>query len=651
MEKPSTLRVSSANVKYSDDYITSNYEYEETLVTKTANEIMAHPYRTSLAIRTARKVGKVGVMLVGWGGNNGSTFTAAVLANRHQFTWNTKNGIMDSNWFGSITQASTVRLGIDEKGMEVYVPMSQLLPMVHPDDLVIDGWDISSLNLADSMARAKVIDHDLQQKLRKEMQAMKPRPAIYDPDFIAANQADRATNLIKGTKYEQYLQIRADIKDFRDRHRLDKVIVLWTANTERFCDVKPGIHDTAENLERALHKNEAEISPSTIFALAAVEEGPGIHDTAENLERALHKNEAEISPSTIFALAAVEEGCCYINGSPQNTIVDGVVERAEQKGVFVAGDDFKSGQTKLKSVLVDFLVSAGLKPVSIVSYNHLGNNDGKNLSAPKQFRSKEITKSDSKRAMDEYTSEILLHGTNTIVVHNTCEDSLLAVPLILDLVILAELFSRVSFRRDGEQEWQSMHSILSPLSYLLKAPMVPPNSPVVNALFKQRGCIENILRACLALQPNHHMALEHKVPTTVESLAYCLLSYLLKAPMVPPNSPPHGARTQGTNYSRVIDLPIIVLTEGSDGSPQFFRSQSPVQPPHSARTQGTNYSRIIDLPPIVVLTEGSDGSPQFFRSQSPVQPPHGARTQGTNYSRIIDLLPIIVLTEGSYGAS
>ncbi|RVE39892.1 hypothetical protein evm_015458, partial [Chilo suppressalis] len=172
--------------------------------------------------------------------------------------------------------------------------------------------------------------------------------------------------------------------------------------------------------------------------------------------------------------------CCYINGSPQNTLVPGVVERAESRGVFVAGDDFKSGQTKLKSVLVDFLVAAGLKPVSIVSYNHLGNNDGKNLSAPKQFRSKEISKSnvvddtvqsnrilykegekpdhvvvikyvpyvgDSKRAMDEYTSEILLHGTNTIVVHNTCEDSLLAVPLILDLLVLAELFSRVQYKQ------------------------------------------------------------------------------------------------------------------------------------------------------------------------------------------------------------
>lgn len=82
--------------------------------------------------------------------------------------------------------------------------------------------------------------------------------------------------------------------------------------------------------------------------------------------------------------------CTYINGSPQNTFVPGLIELAEEQQVFIAGDDFKSGQTKIKSVLVDFLVGAGIKPVSIVSYNHLGNNDGKNLSAPQQFRSKEV---------------------------------------------------------------------------------------------------------------------------------------------------------------------------------------------------------------------------------------------------------------------
>ncbi|KAF9421297.1 hypothetical protein HW555_002769 [Spodoptera exigua] len=327
--------------------------------------------------------------------------------------------------------------------------------------------------------------------------------------------ADRATNLIRGTKYEQYLQVRADIKDFRDKNKLDKVIVLWTANTERFCEVRAGVHDTSENIERALRDNNS-----------------------------------EISPSTIFALAAIDENCIYINGSPQNTLVAGVVERAEARGVFVAGDDFKSGQTKLKSVLVDFLVSAGLKPVSIVSYNHLGNNDGKNLSAPKQFRSKEITKSnvvddmvesnqilykpgekpdhvvvikyvpyvgDSKRAMDEYTSEILLHGTNTIVVHNTCEDSLLAVPLILDLVLLADLFSRLAFR-ETDNSYVRLHAVLSPLAYLLKAPLVASGAPVVNALFKQRANIDNLLRAALALPPNNNLGLEHKVPFLMKEL-------------------------------------------------------------------------------------------------------------------------------------
>jgi myo-inositol-1-phosphate synthase len=92
----------------------------------------------------------------------------------------------------------------------------------------------------------------------------------------------------------------------------------------------------------------------------------------------IQRGEDEVSPSTVFAVASILEGCSYINGSPQNTFVPGVIELAEARGVFIGGDDFKSGQTKMKSVLVDFLISAGIKVRSIVSYNHLGNNDGKN---------------------------------------------------------------------------------------------------------------------------------------------------------------------------------------------------------------------------------------------------------------------------------
>lgn len=122
-------------------------------------------------------------MLVGWGGNNGSTFTAAVLANKEGLSWPTRKGTQKANWYGSITQASTVRLG-----NEVFVPLGKLLPTVHPDDLVIDGWDISSANLAESMERAQVLEPGLQQQLKAKMSTMKPRPAIYDQDFIAANQ-------------------------------------------------------------------------------------------------------------------------------------------------------------------------------------------------------------------------------------------------------------------------------------------------------------------------------------------------------------------------------------------------------------------------------------------------------------------------------
>ncbi|XP_072750432.1 inositol-3-phosphate synthase 1-B isoform X7 [Anoplolepis gracilipes] len=429
------VRVNSPTVRYSEDFIEAEYEYRTTSVTENdenddntyTNFLQVSPTLTRLLIRTTIKVSKLGLMLVGWGGNNGSTITAALIANKLKLRWETKEGEKTANWYGSLTQASTVRLGRKSKGEDIYVPISSMLPMVNPDNIEIDGWDISDINLADAMKRAKVLDVNLQVQLQPYMTHMRPRKSIYYHDFIASNQ------------------------------------------------------------------------------------------------------------------------CTYINGSPQNTFVPGVLQLVEKQKTFIGGDDFKSGQTKLKSVLVDFLVSAGIKPVSIVSYNHLGNNDGYNLSAPQQFHSKEISKSnviddmvesnkilykpgekpdhcvvikyvpyvgDSKKAMDEYTSEIMLGGHNTIVIHNTCEDSLLAAPIILDLVILAELCSRITFKKmnfNDDEEFSSFHSVLSILSYLCKAPLVPQGTPVVNALFRQRNAIENILRACLSLPPENNMLLEHKV--------------------------------------------------------------------------------------------------------------------------------------------
>jgi len=273
----------------------------------------------------------------------------------------------------------------------------------------------------------------------------------------------------------------------------------------------------------------------------------GLNDTADNLLKSIKNSEREVSPSTLFAVASILEGCSYINGSPQNALVPGVIELAAKHGVFVGGDDFKTGQTKMKSVLVDFLVSAGIKVSSIVSYNHLGNNDGKNLSAPDQFRSKEISKSnvvddlvesnhilykkdeypdhcvvikyvpfvkDSKRAMDEYIAKIFMGGLQCIAMHNTCEDSLLAAPVMLDLVILTELMERVTYRDKSRlssmTQFERFDSVLSVLSYLLKAPQVPSNTPIINSLARQRACLVNLLRALVGLQPENDMLLECK---------------------------------------------------------------------------------------------------------------------------------------------
>jgi len=517
--KVDKVEVDSDKVKYSDDIIETTYEYSNTSVTsmgvrqengKACIVMHCQPKALPVSFKTIRKPKKTGVLLVGWGGNNGSTLTAGIIANKNVMKWRTKEGYHQADYFGSVTQASTVRLGNDEAGNEIYVPMSSIVPMVDPNELVIGGWDISSMNLGDAMIRSKVLDVALQDQIYPIMKEFVPMPSIYYPDFIAANQADRADNVIPGKSKKEHLEIlRKNIRDFKEKNSLDSCIILWTANTERFSEIQEGVNDTADNL------------------LVSIEE-----------------DEEEIAPSTIFAVASILEGCSYINGSPQNTFVPGVIELAIKNKVFIGGDDFKSGQTKMKSVLVDFLVNSGIKPISIVSYNHLGNNDGKNLSAPKQFRSKEISKSnvvddmvasngilynqgehpdhvvvikyvpavgDSKRAMDEYTSSIFLGGKSTIVLHNTCEDSLLAAPLMLDLIILTELFQRVTLKVGNEVDYEGFHSILSLLSFLIKAPLTPSGTPVVNALFAQRESICNFLRALVGLQPENYMMLEHRL--------------------------------------------------------------------------------------------------------------------------------------------
>uniref|UniRef100_A0A0L8H4N0 inositol-3-phosphate synthase n=1 Tax=Octopus bimaculoides TaxID=37653 RepID=A0A0L8H4N0_OCTBM len=421
------LKVKSPNVKYTDEYIEAEYDYSTTKVTDDGDFLIAEPVTTKYTFRTERKVPRLGVMLVGIGGNNGSTLAATLIANKCGMKWPTKKGIQEANFYGSITQSSTVCLGNSPRGEEVFVPLNYLLPMVKPENIILDGWDISSANVADAMERAQVLDYNLQVQVRPYLEGIRPRPSVYMPDFIAANQAARANNVLSGTKQEMLEQLRKDIRSFKENNAIDKVIVLWTANTERFCDVRHGLNDTADALIKSIRNNESEVSPSTLFAVASILEGVSKSNVVDDMVKSnpiLYKGK----------------------DSPDHTVV--------------------------------------IKYVPYVG--------------------------DSKRAMDEYTSEIMMGGLNTLVIHNTCEDSLLATPLILDLVIISELCERIQFRVADEPNFQSFNSILSILSYLCKAPLVPKNTPLVNSLFRQRACIENVFRACIGLAPLNNMMLEYK---------------------------------------------------------------------------------------------------------------------------------------------
>lgn len=507
---PEPVKVSSTNVEYSDEHITSRYSYNSTSVKVNNGKYEVTPLTKEYTFKTERQVPKVGLMLVGWGGNNGSTLTATVHANRENITWRTKEGLQTPNYIGSMVRASTLKIGTDETtGKDVYIPFSDMLPMVHPSDFVLGGWDISSMSLDQAMHRAKVLDWDLQRQVAPLIAHYKPLPSIYYPTWINANQDKRADNIMAGSSKKEHLdQIRKDIRDFKTNNQLDKVIVLWTANTERYAEIVPGVNDTAENLLTAINKSHA-----------------------------------EIAPSTLFAVASILEGAPYINGAPQNTFVDGVVALAERERAFIAGDDFKTGQTRIKSSLVEFMVNAGLKPIAIASYNHLGNNDGKNLNAPAQFASKEISKKsvcedmvegnsvlykkgegiehqivikymktvgDSKRAIDEYVTEIMMGGRNILSIYNLCEDSLLATPIIFDLAILGELMTRIQYSTDG-QNFDNIYPVMSLLSNMLKAPLVKKETPVVNAFSKQRAAVENFMRACIGLQPESNLELDSKI--------------------------------------------------------------------------------------------------------------------------------------------
>jgi myo-inositol-1-phosphate synthase len=510
------VRVESPDVVYTADCIKAKYTYRESRVRidEASGAITAVPTETDIHFSTELGTRRTGLLQVGWGGNNGTTVTGAVLAKRLGIKWESRNGSHAANYNGALTQAATLRIGVGADGKDVFVPFSSVLPMVNPDDFVLGGWDISGRNLADAMDAAQVFEPDLRRQLRPHMESMTPLAASFDPDFIAKNQRSRADNLIASKiKADHLRSLREDIVRFKQNNNLQFTVVVWTANSERYSV-----------------------------------ESEGVNDTAENLMAAIQSSHPEVSPSTLYCVAAILEGCPYINGSPQNTFVPGVIELAHLHGVPICGDDFKSGQTKMKSVLADYLIGCGIKIKTMVTYNHLGNNDMYQLTDEVMWRPKSASKSrviedivdangllyasgdpgpdhvvvvkyvpflgDSKRDVSEYTSETFMDVHYTSIMHNECLDSALCAPLILDLAIFAELFSRVTYAREGGSgcciDKKILSPVLSVLGFYMKIPRTPAGEPVVNALGRQKSCIENMLRALVGLAPENNLFLDTK---------------------------------------------------------------------------------------------------------------------------------------------
>lgn len=483
---------------------------------------------------------RVGVMLVGLGGSNGSTLVAGLVANKHKLAWREKTGLKTANLLGSVVANACTAIGA--VGMSatdtVYVPFRSLAPFPDPTEIYLSGWDISSKNLYEAQVEACVLQPELLDQLKPDLETRKPYPAVSYGSWLASTQEERADNLVPVDKETTYRNIvdtlRSHIREFKRINGLTssdgpaQTLVLWTASTERCCD---------EEL--------------------IVKHLPTKDKLLKELSSAVNPGSSEyLAPSLLYAVAAVEEGCTYLNGAPQNTLVPGLQEYARSLGCLLAGDDFKTGQTKFKSFLTDMLVGSGLRVRAITSYNHLGNNDGRNLSQEKQFRSKEISKTaviddiidkapllysrdrqgqvdpsidhtvvikyvphvgDSKRALDEYVSDIFMNGSSTISIYNTCEDTLLAVPIMVDMICFAALLANVEVAHIAESQapvkcvtkelvsklnFKPVSNLMPVMSLFFKAPLprTADRSDVVNAFAAQRAAIEDFVRAIAGLQ-------------------------------------------------------------------------------------------------------------------------------------------------------
>src|SRR5437588_4613456 len=427
--------------------------------------------------------GKLGIMIPGMGAV-ATTFVAGVEAVR--------KGI--SKPIGSLTQMGTIRLGKRTEGRSPKI--KDFVPLANLKDMVFTGWDIFEDNMYESALNAGVLENSLLEQVKPFLQSIKPRPAVFSQHYVKKLDGK---NVKKGkNKMELAEQLRDDIKDFKKSSGADRLVMIWCGSTEIFL------------------------------------KQTDIHSSVKAFERGLHQNDENISPSMIYAYAALSEGVPFANGAPNLTVDLPVMhELSRRNHAPISGKDFKSGQTLLKTVLAPGLKARMLALNGWFSTNILGNRDGEVLDDPESFKTKEESKlsvlehilqpelypdlykdfyhkvrinyypprADNKESWDNIDIVGWLGYPMQIKVNFLCRDSILAAPIVLDLVLLMDLAKRsTELSGLGIQEWLSLY---------FKSPMTIPGLYPEHDLFIQSMKLKNTLRHLRGEELITHLGLEY----------------------------------------------------------------------------------------------------------------------------------------------
>src|SRR4051812_40590413 len=422
--------------------------------------------------------GKLGVMTVGMGAVC-TTLIAGVEAVR--------KGLAKP--IGSLSQMGTIRLG---KRTDNNTPLiKDFVPIADLNDIVFTGWDIFGGNLYDAAKTAQVLDREHLQEIRPFLEGIEPMPAVFDQYYVKRLEGKHVK---KGrNKCDLASQIRNDIADFKTR--TDRQVMIWTGSTEIFME------------QSAVHQS-----------LAAFEKG-------------LDNDDVDITPSMMYAWAALKEGIPFINGAPNLTVdIPALNELSRKMNAPICGKDFKTGQTMIKSVLAPAFKTRMLGVSGWYSTNILGNRDGEVLDDPESFKTKEESKlgllemilqpelypelygdihhvvrinyypprGDNKEGWDNIDIFGWLGYPMQIKVDFLCRDSILAAPIVLDLALFSDLAGRSGM--SGVQEW---------LSFYFKSPMTAPGLYPEHDLFIQLMKLKNTLRHLKGEELITHLGLEY----------------------------------------------------------------------------------------------------------------------------------------------